>query len=66
MHCIVAPGFTLTAPLSDTMNFHLWYSRISDGGWDGAYQKSDVDAGDDWAAGLRVELSQDRKIWKSI
>ena len=58
LHCVVAPGFTLTAPLSDTMNFHLWYSRISDGGWDGAYQKSDVDAGDDWAAGLRVELSQ--------
>ena len=54
LHCIVAPGVTLTAPLSDTMNSHFWYSRISDSGWDGTVEN----AGDDWAAGLRIELSQ--------
>ena len=54
LHCIVAPGVTLTAPLSDTMNSHFWYSRISDSGWDDTVEN----AGDDWAAGLRIELSQ--------
>lgn len=53
LHCIVAAGVTLTTPLSDASNVHLWYSRISDDGWDG----TQASTGADWAAGLRVELS---------
>ena len=53
LHCIVAAGVTLTTPLSDASNVHLWYSRISDDGWDGTRAST----GADWATGLRVELS---------
>ena len=54
LHCIVAPGVTLTTPVTDSMNFHFWYSQISDRGWDGTVEN----AGDDWATGVRLELSQ--------
>ena len=54
LHCIVAAGVTLTAPVSDTLNFHLWYSRISDDGWDGTRAST----GGDWATGVRLEMSQ--------
>ena len=53
-YCLDTPGFSLTAPLSDTVNTFTWYAQWSDE-WDNA---GGLGAdGESWAAGTRVEFA---------